>query len=223
MKTPFLVVFALLSLATAVVVFDLSRGPDLSGGFLHGQRRAAPVEVPDASRPPIAITLDGVSLRPEPGPPRLIARTVTFDLSTDRFHEIQDALGKWVPLHHAAIVGEEGTPGRGLKVTLLLPPGELDAARLGVGALGTVTHESSAIEDVTAAHRALVARLDASRAEDRRLTDLLASGASGVQDAAGVTRARTTARAEAERLTAEAAALATRAAQVTIVLKISGR
>jgi len=228
MKTPFLVAFALLAVVTGWVVFDLSRGPDLSGGFLHGPKRAVPVEAPDAVRPPIAITLDGVSLHPEagqsstPAGPRLIARTLTFDVSTDRFHEFQAVLGTWVALHHATIVGEEGMPGRSLRVTLSVAPGEAVAAREGVGGLGTVTGDSSAIEDVTDSDRALLARIDAARAEERRLTALLAGGASSVQDAAGVKRAQALAHAQVERLTTEAAALAERARVVTLVLKISG-
>jgi hypothetical protein len=177
-------------------------------------------------RPQIPITLDGISLvsdTPQPvGAARLVARTITFAQSTDKFHDIQDALGKWVAAHHASIVGEEGMPGRVLMVTLTVPPDEVEAARAGVRGLGTVLRESAATEDVTDSHRALLARIETARAEDRRLTDLLTGGGS-IPDAAGVKRAQAFARAEVNRLTSEAAALAARAAAVTMVLKIEGR
>jgi hypothetical protein len=227
-KTPaFLIALVLLALVAGGIVFDLSRGEDLSGGFIRGPRRPAPTDASVVEpKPPISITLDGVNLLPDatepPGPVRLVARTITFALSTDRFHDVQDAIGKWVAAHHASIVGEEGLPGRVLMVTLTVPPDEAEAARAGVPAIGTVQRESAATEDVTMSHRALLARIETARAEDRRLTNLLAAGGS-IPDAAGVKRAQTFARAEAGRLAAEAAALAARAAVVTIVLKIEGR
>jgi hypothetical protein len=232
MKPPFLVAFALLAIVTGWIVFDLSTGPDLSGGFLRVHRRPVADDVPDSGRPPIAITLDGVNLRPgqgqaassAPGGARLIVRTLSFELTTDRFHDIQAVLGKWVELHHATIVGEEGTAGRGLLVTLSVTPADAVAAREGVGGLGTITRESPpASEDVTDTHRALLLRIDAARAEERRLTEQLAGPPSGVRDPAGVTRAQAMARTQAERLTAEANALAARAAVVTLVLKFSAR
>jgi len=227
-KTPaFAIALVLLALGAGWIVFDLSRGEDVSGGFLRGPRRPDSMEAPAVEpRPPMPITLDGVSLHPEPpqpaGTPRLVAHTITFGVSTDKFHDIQEAIGRWVTAHHASIVGEEGLPGRVLMVTLTVPPADAEAARAGVRGLGTVTRESPAEEDVTASHRALLARIDVARAEDRRLTGLLSSGTS-IPDAAGVTRAQTFARAEASRLASEAAALAARAAAVTFVLKIEGR
>jgi hypothetical protein len=229
-KTPaFLITLALLALVTGGIVFDLSRGADESGGFLHPPRRrpAASVEAPAIEpRPPIQITLDGVSLHPETpqpaGPARLVARTITFGLTTDKFHDIQDAIGKWVAAHHASIVGEEGLPGRVLMVTLTVPPDEAEAARVSVRTLGTVLRESAATEDLTDSHRTLLSRIEVARAEDRRLTELLARGGS-IPDIAGVTRAQTFAHTEASRLAVEAAALAARAAAVTFVVKIEGR
>jgi hypothetical protein len=227
-KTPaFLIAFALLALVTGWIVFDLSRGADESGGFLHPPRRPAIAAAPAVEpRPPIQITLDGVSLHPDApqpaGPARLVARTITFGLTTDKFHDIQDAIGKWVAAHHASIVGEEGLPGRVLMVTLTVRPDEAEAARAGVRTLGEVRRESVATEDLTDSHRTLLSRIDVARAEDRRLTELLASGRS-MPDVAGVTRAQTFAHTEASRLTAEAAALAARGAAVTMVLKIEGR
>jgi hypothetical protein len=222
----FVIALMLLALGAGGIVFDLSRGEDLSNGFVHRPRRPASVEAAVQPRPPIAITLDGVSLHPDTaqpaGPARLVARTMTFGLSTNQFHDIQDAIGKWVAAHHASVVGEEGLPGRVLMVTLTVPPDEAEPARVDVRTLGTVLRESAAAEDVTDSHRVLLARIETARAEDRRLTDLLAGGRS-IQDAAGVTRAQTLARAEASRLTAEAAALAARAAAVTFVLKVEGR
>jgi hypothetical protein len=228
-KTPaFLITLALLALVTGAVVFDLSRGEDVSGGFLRPSRRSASAQAPAIEpRPPIPITLDGVSLHPDAplpaGAARLVARTITVTLSTNKFHDIQDAIAKYVAAHHASIVGEEGLPGRVLMVTLTVPPADAEAARAGVWALGTVLHEVPTAEDITDNHRALLSRIEAARAEDRRLTDLLAGGANSVADAAGVTRAQTFARAEASRLASEAAALAARAAVVTLVLKIESR
>jgi hypothetical protein len=227
-KTPaFLITLALLALVTGGIVFDLSRGADESGGFLHPPRRRAVIEAPVVEpRPPIQITLDGVSLHPDApqptGPARLVARTITFGLTTDKFHDIQDAIAKWVAAHHASIVGEEGLPGRVLMVTLTVPPDEAEAARVGVRTLGTVLRESAATEDLTDSHRTLLSRIDVARAEDRRLTELLARGGS-IQDTAGVTRAQTFAHTEASRLAVEAAAVAARASVVTMVLKIEGR
>ena len=228
-KTPaFLIALVLLALVAGGIVFDLSRGEDLSGGFIRGPRRPAPIDASVVEpRPPISITLDGVNLLPDatepPGPVRLVARTITFALSTDRFHDVQDAIGKWVAAHHASIVGEEGLPGRVLMVTLTVPPDEAEAARAGVPAIGTVQRESAATEDVTMSHRALLARI-----ETARLRRSAARQSPGRRSAPSRTppasNARRRSRApRAGRLTAEAAALAARAAVVTIVLKIEGR
>lgn len=232
----FLIALALLAVTTGAVVSEVCRGVDLSGGFVRRPRRAGLSASTDELRPPMAITIDGVSIRSEPPPAagsaRLIARTVTVSLSTDRFHDIRDAIDQLVARHHGALVGIVATTTgssvgalsrRSLTATITVPVVEADAARLSARALGTLVQESPSTEDLTDGDRALLLRIEAARAEDRRLTGLLSGGTAGIPDIAGVERAQARARAEAERLTAEEMVLAARTAVVTLVLKIEGR
>jgi hypothetical protein len=232
----FLVALALLAAATGAVVFEVYRGLDLSAGFVRRPSRPSPsASATDDQRPPMAITIDGVSVQDEPlqaaGSTRLMARTISLSLSTDRYHDIRDAIDQLVATHHGALVGvvattaatSAGASSRSLTATMTVPLVEAVAARVAARTLGTVLQETPSTEDLTDADRALLARIQAARAEDRRLTALLAGGTAGIPDVAGVQRAQSRARTEADRLTLEETALAARAAVVTIVLKIEGR
>jgi hypothetical protein len=158
---------------------------------------------------------------------RMIVRTVTLSLSTDRFDDMRAAIDRVAAAHQGRIAslsanGEQPTH-RSLSATVLVPVTETDAAVSGLRALGTVVQESQSSEDVTDSHRDLAIRLANARVEEGRLGDLLVRGTDKLADVLAVEQAQSRVRGEIEQMTAEEQAMAGRAVLSTITVQVEER
>ena len=164
------------------------------------------------------------SVAPQPSDRRMIARTVTMSLTTERFDDIRTALERATAAEGGSIVSlsSGGEPRRRtLRATVRVPAARLEAALAAFRALGALKHESLATADVTDSYRDLTIRIRNARVEEQRLVELLKTRTGTVKDVLDVEREIARVRSEAERMTAEAEATRNRATFSLVTLEIA--
>jgi hypothetical protein len=160
---------------------------------------------------------------PQPSDQRMIARTVTLSLTTERFDDIRTALERATAAEGGSVVSlaSGGEPRRRtLRATVRVPAARLDAALVAFRALGVLKNESLATDDVTDSYRDLTIRIRNARVEEQRLVELLKSRTGTVKDVLDVEREIARVRSQAERMAAEAETTRNRAAFSLVTVEV---
>jgi len=160
---------------------------------------------------------------PQPSDQRMIARTVTLSLTTERFDDIRTALERATAAEGGSVVSlaSGGEPRRRtLRATVRVPAARLDAALVAFRALGVLKNESLATDDVTDSYRDLTIRIRNARVEELRLVELLKSRTGTVKDVLDVEREIARVRSQAERMAAEAETTRNRAAFSLVTVEV---
>ena len=230
---------ALLAAAVAATFAVAILGPlVLRPMHRDGQANAISVGLPAATPVPDLVYHDSLralgyvsaakgsqsSLAPPPADQRMIARTVTMSLTTERFDDIRTALERATAAEDGSVVSlsSGGEPRRRtLRATVRVPAARLEAALAAFRALGVLKHESLATDDVTDRYRDLTIRISNARVEEQRLVELLKTRTGTVKDVLDVEREIARVRGEAERMTAEAEATRNRATFSLVTLEIA--
>jgi Domain of unknown function (DUF4349)/Putative zinc-finger len=159
----------------------------------------------------------------QPSDQRMIARTVTLSLTTERFDDIRTALERATAAEGGSVVSlaSGGEPRRRtLRATVRVPAARLDAALVAFRALGVLKNESLATDDVTDSYRDLTIRIRNARVEEQRLVELLKSRTGTVKDVLDVEREIARVRSQAERMAAEAETTRNRAAFSLVTVEV---
>jgi hypothetical protein len=175
------------------------------------------------------------SAAPAPPPPEaqedqqsatpLIARTAELQIVVAKFDAARAAIESILARHHGYAaslnVGDAENTARTLNASLRIPSQDLPAALTELKALGHVTSESQAGEEVTAEHADLLARLKNSRETETRLQDILRTRTGKVSDILEVEQEIARVRGEIEQMESGLKSLNHRVDFATITLSIS--
>jgi hypothetical protein len=160
----------------------------------------------------------------QPASDRMIVRTASITLTSDRFDQIRESLEKLVAAHQGRItaMNATGDPSsrRSLRATVGVPAARLDALLAGLRGLGRVQDESLGGDDVTESFRDLGLRTANARREETRLVELLSRRTGDLADVLAVEREVARVRLEIERMEAETRATQQRVDLATVTLTV---
>jgi hypothetical protein len=160
----------------------------------------------------------------QPASDRMIIRTASISLTSDRFDQIRESLEKLVATHQGRItaLNATGDPSnrRSLRATVGVPAARLDALLAGLRGLGRVQDESLGSDDVTESFRDLGLRTANARREETRLVELLSRRTGDLADVLAVERELARVRLEIERMEAETRATQQRVDLATVTLTV---
>jgi hypothetical protein len=155
----------------------------------------------------------------------MIARTAELQIVATKFDAARAAVESTLFRHRgyaaSLSVGDADNTARTLNASLRIPAPELTAALTELKAIGHVTSESQAGEEVTAAHADLVARLTNSRETETRLQDILRNRTGKVADVLEVEQEIARVRGEIEQMESDLKTLNHRVDFATINLIIT--
>ena len=203
-----------------------------------GQANAISVESPAATPAPDLVYPDSLrslgyvsaakggqsAVAPQPSGQRMIARTVTMSLTTERFDDIRAALERATAAEEGSVVSlssDGESRRRTLRATVRVPAARLEAALAAFRTLGVLKQESLATDDVTDSYRDLTIRIRNARVEEQRLVELLKTRTGTVKDVLDVEREIARVRSEAERMTAAAETTRNRATFSLVTLEVA--
>jgi len=193
---------------TAPAFFEVRKMPSSSAEVSHGT-----VDVNNSNRrEPQSDTLrslagGGGGDRKELTAGPMIARTASLTIVAKDF-EVARAAVERIVSQHKGYVADLATnapkdAARTLTATLRIPAPQLDAAIADLKALGRVEQETQSGEDVTKQYADLVARLNNSRAAEKRLVDILQQRTGKVSEVLEVEQEIARVREEIEQMEAE--------------------
>jgi anti-sigma factor RsiW len=184
-------------------------------GYVQGERG-------DARSSPMTVPLQQPNGQQ---PDRMIVRSATISLTSDRFNDMRPAIDRLLAPHQGRIaaLNVTGDPStrRSLHATIRVPASELDALLAAIRALGRVQDESLGTDDVTESFRDLGLRTANARREEQRLVELLSRRTGDLADVLAVERELARVRLEIERMEAETRATQQRVDLATIELTVS--
>lgn len=155
-------------------------------------------------------------------PDRMIVRTASMSLISDRFDQIRESLELLVASHQGRVtsLNATGDPSsrRSLHATIGVPAARMDALLAGLRGLGKVQEESLGSDDVTESFRDLGLRTANARREEQRLVELLSRRTGDLADVLAVERELARVRLEIERMEAETRATRQRVDLATVTL-----
>lgn len=155
-------------------------------------------------------------------PDRMIVRTASMSLISDRFDQIRESLERLVASHQGRVtsLNATGDPSsrRSLHATIGVPAARMDALLAGLRGLGKVQEESLGSDDVTESFRDLGLRTANARREEQRLVELLSRRTGDLADVLAVERELARVRLEIERMEAETRATRQRVDLATVTL-----
>ncbi len=155
---------------------------------------------------------------------RMIVRTASMSLTSDRFDQIREALERLVAAHQGRVtaLNMTGDPSsrRSLHATLGVPAARMDALLVGLRGLGRVQQESLGSDDVTESFRDLTLRTTNARREEQRLVELLSRRTGDLADVLAVERELARVRLDIERMEAEMRATEQRVDLATVTLTV---
>jgi hypothetical protein len=155
----------------------------------------------------------------------MIARTAELQIVVKKLDDARTALQSVLARHNGYAaslhVGDPENAARTLNASLRIPSPELPAALNELKALGRVTNESQAGEEVTAEHSDLVAQLKNSRETETRLQDILRNRTGKVSDVLEVEQEIARVRGEIEQAESELKSMDHRVAFATITLTLT--
>jgi uncharacterized protein DUF4349 len=155
---------------------------------------------------------------------RMIVRTASMSLISDRFDQIRESLERLVANQQARVTSMNitGDPSsrRALHATVGVAAARLDALLTGLRGLGKVQEESLGSEDVTESFRDLTLRTANARREEQRLVELLSRRTGDLADVLAVERELARVRLEIERMEAETRATRQRVDLATVTLTV---
>ena len=160
----------------------------------------------------------------QPASDRMIVRTASVSLISDRFDQIRESLERLVASHQSRVtsLNATGDPSsrRSLRATIAVPAARMDALLTGLRSLGKVQDESLGSDDVTESFRDLGLRTANARREEQRLVELLSRRAGDLADVLAVERELARVRLEIERMDAETRATRQRVDLATVALTV---
>jgi uncharacterized small protein (DUF1192 family) len=160
---------------------------------------------------------------PSAGP--MIARTASLTVVAKDFETARAAVERIVSQHQGYVANLTATApknaARTLTATLRIPAPQLDAALVELKALGRIEQETQAGEDVTKQYTDLVARLNNSRATEKRLVDILRQRPGKVSEVLEVEQEIARVREEIEQMEAERKNTEKRVQFAAVELKLS--
>jgi hypothetical protein len=118
-------------------------------------------------------------------------------------------------------VGGAGDGSRSASIEVHVPVAALPAFRSGVAGLGEVTNDSEKAEDVTEQRADIRARLGSSRAEEKRLLELLEKQTGSLADVVAVEKELARVRETIERMEAQERVLEGQIALATVKITLS--
>jgi hypothetical protein len=156
---------------------------------------------------------------------RMIARTATLGLASNKFDDMRSAIERTAARHRGTITAYtlSADPGsaRSMSMTVRVEAEHVPYALADLRALGTVTSEAQATEDITDVHRDLAIRIENAKREATRLNELLTRQTDRLSDVLAVEQAQARVQTEIEQMTAQEAAMAGRATYGSIVVEVT--
>jgi hypothetical protein len=155
---------------------------------------------------------------------RQLIRTVSLELQVESAASARSKVEALLTPTGGFVEALESTRYAGsqrVQLTLRVPKSQLDALLLSLRKLGSVQHETQAVEDVTRKHVDAEARLRNLTQTEQRLLTLLQTAPGGLSDVLAVERELNRVREEHEVLTSELRALKEQVALSTVKLGLS--
>lgn len=155
----------------------------------------------------------------------MIARTASLTIVAKDFEVARAAVERIVSQHNGYVAdlatNAPKDAARALTATLRIPAPQLDTAIAELKKLGRVEQETQSGEDVTKQYADLVARLNNSRATEKRLVDILQQRTGKVSEVLEVEREIARVREEIEQMEAQRKNMEKRVAFASMQLKLN--
>ncbi len=219
--------FAVLAIGVAIGIPNLLRwrmGPnEASPGGQEGVGTLGALSRGDRDKAHLSLRMELAPQSPPAGP--MIARSASLTMVAKDFAAARAAVERIVSQHQGYVANlTTAAPkdaARTLTATLRIPAPQLDAALLELKALGRIEQETQAGEDVTKQYTDLVARLNNSRATEKRLVDILRQRPGKVSEVLEVEQEIARVREEIEQMEAERKSTEKRVQFAAVELRLS--